>query len=61
MTDVIDQHLERRGVLLVSDYLKGVVTRRVMAHLVARAHERGIPLLVDPKVPHLDFYAARRW
>ena len=47
--------------LLVSDYLKGVITRRVMAHLVACAHERGIPLLVDPKVPHLDFYAARRW
>ena len=53
---VIDQHLEQAQVLLVSDYQKGVVTRRVMAHLVARAHERGIPLLVDPKVPHLDFY-----
>jgi rfaE bifunctional protein kinase chain/domain len=53
---VIDQHLEQAQVLLVSDYQKGVVTRRVMAHLVACAHERGIPLLVDPKVPHLDFY-----
>ena len=53
---VIDQHLEQAQVLLVSDYQKGVITRRVMAHLVACAHERGIPLLVDPKVPHLDFY-----
>ena len=53
---VIDQHLELAQVLLVSDYQKGVVTRRVMAHLVACGHERGIPLLVDPKVPHLDFY-----
>ena len=54
--DVVDQYLDAAKVLLVSDYQKGVVTRRVMAHLVARAHERDIPLLVDPKVPHLDFY-----
>ena len=53
---VVDQHLDDARVLLVSDYQKGVVTRRVMAHLVARAHERQLPLLVDPKVPHLDFY-----
>jgi D-glycero-beta-D-manno-heptose-7-phosphate kinase len=53
---VIDQHLEGAQVLLVSDYQKGVITRRVMAHLVACAHDRGVPLLVDPKVPHLDFY-----
>jgi D-beta-D-heptose 7-phosphate kinase/D-beta-D-heptose 1-phosphate adenosyltransferase len=53
---VIDHHLDRARVLLVSDYQKGVISRRVMAHLVARAHEHGLPLLVDPKVPHLDFY-----
>jgi len=52
----VDRHLERAHVLLVSDYQKGVITRRVMAHLVACAHERSLPLLVDPKVPHLDFY-----
>jgi D-glycero-beta-D-manno-heptose-7-phosphate kinase len=53
---VIDHHVATARVLLVSDYQKGVITRRVMAHLVACAHERGLPLLVDPKVPHLDFY-----
>jgi D-beta-D-heptose 7-phosphate kinase/D-beta-D-heptose 1-phosphate adenosyltransferase len=52
----IDHHLDGARVLLVSDYQKGVVTRRVMAHAVARAHERGLPLLADPKVPGLDFY-----
>jgi D-beta-D-heptose 7-phosphate kinase/D-beta-D-heptose 1-phosphate adenosyltransferase len=56
LADVIDQHLDTARVLLVSDYQKGVVSRRVMAHLVARAHERSLALLVDPKVPHLDFY-----
>jgi D-beta-D-heptose 7-phosphate kinase/D-beta-D-heptose 1-phosphate adenosyltransferase len=53
---VIDQHLDDVQVLLVSDYQKGVITRRVMAHIVACAYECGVPLLVDPKVPHLDFY-----
>jgi D-beta-D-heptose 7-phosphate kinase/D-beta-D-heptose 1-phosphate adenosyltransferase len=43
-------------VLLVSDYLKGTVTRGVMHALVAMKAQ-GTPLLVDPKIPHLDFYA----
>jgi D-glycero-beta-D-manno-heptose-7-phosphate kinase len=56
LADVVDEHLEDARVLLVSDYQKGVASRRLMAHLVARAHERSLPLLVDPKVPHLDYY-----
>jgi rfaE bifunctional protein kinase chain/domain len=44
-------------VIVVSDYLKGVVTARVMARAVAAAHQRRVPLLVDPKVPHLARYA----
>src|SRR5260370_22314240 len=50
------------GALLVSDYLKGVVTRGVVEALLrsrsARASaERAVPLIVDPKVPHLACYA----
>ena len=44
-------------VLLVSDYQKGVVTRRSMAHLLAFAHAKALPVIVDPKVPHIDYYA----
>jgi rfaE bifunctional protein kinase chain/domain len=43
--------------LLVSDYMKGVVSRGVAAAAIAAAKARGIPLLVDPKVPHIDYYA----
>ena len=43
-------------VLLVSDYLKGTVTRAVMAALLSLKNA-GAPLLVDPKIPHLEFYA----
>ena len=43
--------------IVVSDYLKGVVTRRLMAHVVAVGQRHGIPVLVDPKVPHMALYA----
>ena len=43
-------------VLLVSDYLKGTVTKAVMRALLS-LKRTGAPLLVDPKIPHLDFYA----
>ena len=44
-------------VILVSDYQKGVITRRSMAQLAAFGQSAGIPVIVDPKVPHLDYYA----
>ncbi len=43
-------------VILVSDYQKGAVTRRTMAQLVACGHANGMPVIVDPKVPHIDYY-----
>jgi D-beta-D-heptose 7-phosphate kinase/D-beta-D-heptose 1-phosphate adenosyltransferase len=46
----------RARVLLVSDYLKGTVTRGVMRSLVALKGS-GVPLLVDPKIAHLGLYA----
>jgi D-glycero-beta-D-manno-heptose-7-phosphate kinase len=42
--------------VLVSDYLKGTITARLMARLVELAGQRRIPLLVDPKIPHLGYY-----
>lgn len=44
-------------VVLVSDYLKGSVTRAVMAAAGAAGRRLGVPVLVDPKIPHLDYYA----
>jgi D-beta-D-heptose 7-phosphate kinase/D-beta-D-heptose 1-phosphate adenosyltransferase len=45
--------------LLVSDYLKGAVTRAVVEALLAigAAGDERVPLLVDPKIPHLACYA----
>ena len=43
--------------ILVSDYLKGVISRGVAAAAIACGERAGIPVLIDPKVPHVDYYA----
>ena len=54
---VIASRLGKAGAIVVSDYLKGLLTRGVMAEVIALARSRGIPVLADPKIPHLDYYA----
>jgi D-beta-D-heptose 7-phosphate kinase/D-beta-D-heptose 1-phosphate adenosyltransferase len=44
------------GALVISDYLKGVVSRGVTQVALAAARRLGVPLLVDPKVAHIDYY-----
>ena len=41
---------------VVSDYDKGAVTPRVLGEVLPRAFERGIPVLVDPKIRNFDSY-----
>lgn len=49
--------VSQADVIVVSDYLKGVVTRGLMRAVMTAAHARGIAVLVDPKIPHLPYYA----
>ncbi len=42
--------------VLLSDYRKGVVSPEVMNAAIAAAHDRAIPILVDPKVPQPERY-----
>lgn len=53
----VEMRAKSAQVILVSDYQKGVVTRRSMASLLSFAHASGLPVVVDPKVPHIDYYA----
>ena len=53
----IEMRARAAQVVLVSDYQKGVITRRSMAHLLSFAKANGLPVIVDPKVPHIDYYA----
>lgn len=52
----IDTYAPRATAIVLSDYLKGCVTRKVI--LAALAYARpGVPVLVDPKIPHIEYYA----
>jgi D-beta-D-heptose 7-phosphate kinase/D-beta-D-heptose 1-phosphate adenosyltransferase len=42
--------------LILSDYQKGVVTRRVMKAVLATARRRKLAVFVDPKVRHFSLY-----
>ena len=44
------------GAIVVSDYLKGAVTGRLVAELTDVAQGEGVSLLVDPKIPHISYY-----
>lgn len=52
----IETHAPRATAVVISDYLKGCITRKVVAAAVASAAP-GVPVLVDPKIPHIEYYA----
>jgi D-beta-D-heptose 7-phosphate kinase/D-beta-D-heptose 1-phosphate adenosyltransferase len=53
----LQQHAKQAAAIVISDYLKGCVTHAVVKAAVAAAAARRIPVLVDPKIPHVDYYA----
>ena len=57
LTRQVEMRAESAQVVLVSDYQKGVITRRAMAHVLSFANSKNVPVIVDPKVPHIDYYA----
>ncbi len=57
LAQVVASRVDDAGAVVVSDYLKGVVTRRLMAHVVTIGRAHAAQVLVDPKIPHLDYYA----
>ena len=42
--------------VIVSDYDKGVVNRQLLSQALPAAKQGGIPVLLDPKVHHADYY-----
>ena len=52
----VQQHAADASAIVVSDYLKGTITERVMQAAVEAGHAKKIPILVDPKIPHIDYY-----
>ena len=55
--DAVARAASAARAIIVSDYLKGCVTRRVVTRALESGRSVGIPVLVDPKIPHIDYYA----
>jgi D-beta-D-heptose 7-phosphate kinase/D-beta-D-heptose 1-phosphate adenosyltransferase len=47
----------RADIVVVSDYQKGTITEATAQAAIAAAKARGVRSLIDPKVPHIDYYA----
>jgi D-glycero-beta-D-manno-heptose-7-phosphate kinase len=56
MVRKVREAVGRAAIVLISDYQKGAVTRRVAETAIDSARARSIASLVDPKVPHIDYY-----
>lgn len=56
LIEVLQKALTNIDALIVSDYDKGAVTPQVLTQVLARARQRGIPVLVDPKIGNFDYY-----
>jgi D-glycero-beta-D-manno-heptose-7-phosphate kinase len=56
MARKVREAVARAEIVLISDYQKGAVTRLIAATAIDSARKRGIHSLVDPKVPHIDYY-----
>jgi D-beta-D-heptose 7-phosphate kinase/D-beta-D-heptose 1-phosphate adenosyltransferase len=52
----LEERARSADAILVSDYLKGAVSRGVAQAAIQIGRRAGLPVLVDPKVPHVDYY-----
>jgi rfaE bifunctional protein kinase chain/domain len=53
----IRTHAAHADAIVISDYLKGGISAQVVQAIAAAAAQTGSPVLVDPKIPHLAYYA----
>src|ERR1700761_6704561 len=56
LIDAVLPRLPDVGVVMLSDYAKGVLTARVIRHVIDGARKLGKPVIVDPKSPNLAIY-----
>ena len=52
----IEEHLNTFDAVIISDYCKGVICRRLMDHLRTLLNRHRIPMIVDPKPVHAELF-----
>ena len=56
LIETIERLASAASAIIVSDYLKGTVSKGTAASAIAAAKKYRIPVAVDPKVPHTSYY-----
>jgi D-beta-D-heptose 7-phosphate kinase/D-beta-D-heptose 1-phosphate adenosyltransferase len=56
LISAVDMQLGQAQALLLSDYGKGVLSPKLVAHVIRAARGRGIPVFVDPKTDDFSRY-----
>lgn len=54
--EYIEGHINKVRAIILSDYLKGVLTETLIQNIIAQAQERDIPIIVDPKGKNYSKY-----
>lgn len=53
----VDSRLQDLSCIVISDYAKGLITEELMQHIQKQATHYEVPIIVDPKVEHMPYYA----
>ncbi len=56
LAEAFERWLSKAAAVIVSDYDKGVVNRDLLDEILPKARSAGIPVFLDPKVHHADYY-----
>jgi D-beta-D-heptose 7-phosphate kinase/D-beta-D-heptose 1-phosphate adenosyltransferase len=56
ITERLARLIPDADVVVISDYLKGAISRTVASASIQAASAAKTPVLIDPKVPHIDYY-----
>ncbi len=56
LSAVFMKQLPNAAAVIVSDYDKGVVNRDLLTEILPQARSRNVPVFLDPKVHHADYY-----
>jgi rfaE bifunctional protein kinase chain/domain len=56
LADAFRTSLPSASAIVVSDYDKGVVNRALLAEILPEARKAAVPVFLDPKVQHADYY-----
>lgn len=57
LIELVDAQVPLHQVIAISDYAKGVLSDRVLRHIIMRGQALGVPVVVDPKRKDFTAYA----